>query len=48
MRRPRPECFWRPVDALALAERLVGQYCSEDSDAEEMQLNTASASLEVA
>ena len=35
VRRPRPECFW-PVDALELAERLVGQNCSEDSDAEEM------------
>jgi len=35
VRRPRPECFW-PVDALALVERLVGQNCSEDSDAEEM------------
>ena len=35
VRRPRPECFW-PVDALALAERLVGRNCSEDSDAEEM------------
>jgi hypothetical protein len=35
VRHPRPECF-RPVDALALAERLVGQNCSEDSDAEEM------------
>ena len=35
VRRPRLECFW-PVDALELAERLVGQNCSEDSDAEEM------------
>jgi ADP-ribosylglycohydrolase len=35
VRRPRPECFW-PVDALELAERLVGTDCSEDSDAEEM------------
>jgi len=33
--RPRPECFW-PVDALELAERLIGQNCSEDSGAEEM------------
>ena len=35
VRRPRPECFW-PVDAWEMAERLVGQNCSEDSDAEEM------------
>jgi hypothetical protein len=35
VRHPRPECFW-PVDALELAERLVGTDCSEDSDAEEM------------
>ena len=32
---PRPECFW-PVDALDLAERLIGAECSEDLRAEEV------------
>ncbi len=30
VRRPRPECLW-PVDALELAERLVGRDCSQES-----------------
>jgi len=33
--RPRPECFW-PVDALELAEQLVGPDYSEESGATEM------------
>jgi len=35
VRRPRPECFW-PVDALELAERLVGPHCLVDAGRDPM------------